>query len=132
MRTLLRKILPILVITLTLCSISSGNRKPNIIIILTDDQGSIDAGCYGAKDLETPNIDKIAERGIRFTQFYAAAPVCSPSRAGLLTGRYPINAKVPGNTTSIKGRPGMPSEQITIAEHFKNAGYATAHIGKWH
>ena len=132
MHTLLKKTLPILVITLSLCSISSANRKPNIIIILTDDQGSIDAGCYGAKDLETPNIDKIAERGIRFTQFYAAAPVCSPSRAGLLTGRYPINAKVPGNTTSIKGRPGMPSEQITIAEHFKNAGYATAHIGKWH
>ena len=78
MHTLLKKILLILVITLSLCSISSANRKPNIIIILTDDQGSIDAGCYGAKDLETPNIDKIAERGIRFTQFYAAAPVCSP------------------------------------------------------
>jgi len=108
------------------------SRKPNIIIILTDDQGSIDAGCYGAKDLETPNIDRIAKRGIRFTQFYAAAPVCSPSRAGLLTGKYPINAQVPGNTTSTKGKPGMPSQQITMAEHFKAAGYKTAHIGKWH
>jgi arylsulfatase A-like enzyme len=108
------------------------SKKPNIIIILTDDQGSIDAGCYGAKDLETPNIDRIAKRGIRFTQFYAAAPVCSPSRAGLLTGKYPINAQVPGNTTSTKGKPGMPSQQITMAEHFKAAGYKTAHIGKWH
>jgi len=64
--------------------------KPNVIVILTDDQGSVDAGCYGAKDLVTPAIDSLAARGVRFTQFYAAAPVCSPSRAGLLTGRYPL------------------------------------------
>ncbi|MED6300135.1 MAG: sulfatase-like hydrolase/transferase [Verrucomicrobiota bacterium] len=107
-------------------------KPPNVIIILTDDQGSVDAGCYGSKDLITPNIDSLATRGIRFTQFYSAAPVCSPSRAGLLTGRYPIHAGVPGNTTSQKGKPGMPGEQITIAEHFKAAGYKTAHIGKWH
>lgn len=107
-------------------------RKPNVIIIFTDDQGSVDAGCYGTKDIQTPHIDSLAGRGIRFSQFYAAAPVCSPSRAGLLTGRYPVRAGVPGNTTSIKGKPGMPGEQITIAEHFKEAGYKTAHIGKWH
>ena len=113
-------------------ALSANAKRPNIIIILTDDQGSIDAGCYGAKDLITPHTDSLATRGIRFTQFYSAAPVCSPSRAGLLTGRYPIHAGVPGNTTSQKGRPGMPGEQITIAEHFKAAGYKTAHIGKWH
>ena len=107
-------------------------RSPNVIVIFTDDQGSVDAGCYGTSDIQTPHIDSLAERGIRFTQFYAAAPVCSPSRAGLLTGRYPLRAGVPGNTTSIKGRPGMPGEQITIAEHFKGQGYKTAHIGKWH
>jgi len=112
--------------------LSANAKRPNIIIILTDDQGSIDAGCYGAKDLITPHTDSLATRGIRFTQFYSAAPVCSPSRAGLLTGRYPIHAGVPGNTTSQKGRPGMPGEQITIAEHFKAAGYKTAHFGKWH
>src|SRR4051794_34098983 len=67
-------------------------RPPNVIVIFTDDQGSVDAGCYGAKDLETPNIDALARRGVRFTQFYAAAPVCSPSRAGLMTGRYPLRA----------------------------------------
>ena len=107
-------------------------RRPNVIFIFTDDQGSVDAGCYGTEDIETPNIDLLAARGVRFTQFYAAAPVCSPSRAGLLTGRYPIRAGVPGNTTSIKGKPGMPGEQVTAAEHFRAAGYRTAHIGKWH
>ena len=132
MNSLIIKLFFIISISVALSFSTKANRKPNVIIILTDDQGTIDAGCYGAKDLETPNIDLIAKRGIRFTQFYAAAPVCSPSRAGLLTGRYPINAGVPGNTTSVKGKPGMPSEQITIAEHFKSSGYVTAHIGKWH
>lgn len=106
--------------------------RPNVIIILTDDQGSIDAGCYGAKDLETPSIDGIAARGLRFTQFYSAAPVCSPSRAALLTGRYPIRAGLIGNAASQPGGHGLPGEQVTLAEMFKAAGYATAHIGKWH
>lgn len=107
-------------------------RRPNVIVILTDDQGTIDANCYGAKDLETPSIDALAARGVRFAQFYAAAPVCSPSRAGLLSGRYPIRAGVPGNVGSTPGSTGMPAAQITLAETFKAAGYATAHIGKWH
>lgn len=106
--------------------------QPNVIIILTDDQGTLDANCYGASDLATPNIDALASRGIRFTQFYAAAPVCSPSRAALMTGRYPVRAGVPGNVSSTAGNAGMPTEQVTIAETFKAAGYATAHIGKWH
>ncbi len=106
--------------------------QPNVIVILTDDQGSVDAGCYGAKDLSTPNIDRLAARGVRFTQFYSAAPVCSPSRAGLLTGRYPLRAGMPGNASSRPGGAGMPAEQVTIAEMLKAAGYATAHIGKWH
>ena len=106
-------------------------RPPNVIVIFTDDQGTIDAGCYGAK-IKTPGIDALADRGIRFSQFYAAAPVCSPSRAGLLTGRYPVRAGVPGNVSSKKGGSGMPPEQITLAETFRAAGYATAHIGKWH
>ncbi|MCF6283858.1 MAG: sulfatase-like hydrolase/transferase [Candidatus Hydrogenedentes bacterium] len=106
--------------------------KPNVIIIYTDDQGTVDAGCYGAEDLETPGIDRLAATGIRFTQFYAPAPVCSPSRAGMLTGKYPVNAGVPGNVSSRPGNPGMPAEQLTLAELLKGAGYATAHIGKWH
>jgi arylsulfatase A len=105
---------------------------PNVIVILTDDQGSIDARCYGAEDLVTPAIDGLAERGVRFTQFYAAAPVCSPSRAGLLTGRYPVRAGVPGNVSSQQGHAGMAAEQVTLGDMFQAAGYATAHIGKWH
>jgi arylsulfatase A len=106
--------------------------KPNIIVILTDDQGTMDAGCYGASDIQTPHIDQLAKRGVRFTQFYAAAPVCSPSRAGLITGRYPVRAGVPGNVSSTAGVAGMPPREVTMAETFRAAGYATAHIGKWH
>ncbi len=125
---------PALAIAIAIATSSAiaADRKPNVIVILTDDQGTVDAGCYGTNELATPSIDAIAKSGVRFTQFYAAAPVCSPSRAGLLTGRYPVRAGVPGNTTSQKGKPGMPAEQVTLAEMFKSAGYATAHIGKWH
>lgn len=108
------------------------NRKPNVILIYTDDQGSVDMNAYGADDLITPHMDSLAERGIRFTQFYAAAPVCSPSRAALMTGRYPQRAGLPHNAPSMEGRPGMPGEQITIAEMMHDAGYTTGHIGKWH
>ncbi|MGC6467415.1 MAG: sulfatase-like hydrolase/transferase [Akkermansiaceae bacterium] len=105
-------------------------RKPNVIIIFTDDQGTIDMNCYGAKDLVTPQMDGLAKRGVRFTQFYSAAPVCSPSRVGLLTGRTPQHGGLIGNV-GLEAE-GMPSSQITIAEELKKAGYATAHIGKWH
>ena len=124
-------------LALTLCTPPSGwshaaEQRPNVIVILTDDQGSVDANCFGATDLHTPGIDRLAERGVRFTQFYSGAPVCSPSRAALLTGRYPIRAGVPGNVSSQQGHAGMPPEQVTMAEMFQAAGYATAHIGKWH
>ena len=107
--------------------------KPNILVILTDDQGTIDLNCYGAEDLTTPNLDQLATSGIRFTQFYAGSAVCSPSRACLMTGRYPHFAGLPSNASSEKdhGR-GMPGEQITMAEIFKSAGYQTGHVGKWH
>lgn len=105
-------------------------RKPNVIIIYTDDQGTIDMNCYGAKDLVTPHMDGLAKSGVRFTQFYSAAPVCSPSRVGLLTGRTPQHGGLNGNVGLDSE--GMPSSQITIAEELKKAGYATAHIGKWH
>jgi arylsulfatase A-like enzyme len=106
--------------------------RPNVIVIYTDDQGSIDVNCYGAKDLYTPHMDALAARGVRFTQFYSAAPVCSPSRAGLMTGKVPQRAGLAGNASSEKGHDGMPAEQYTMAELFRDAGYATAHIGKWH
>ena len=107
-------------------------RQPNVILIYTDDQGTIDVNCYGAKDLTTPHMDGLAKRGVKFTQFYSAAPVCSPSRAAVITGRYPQRAQIPGNVSSAHGHAGMPESQITMAEVFRKAGYATAHIGKWH
>ncbi len=106
--------------------------RPNVLLIFTDDQGSIDVNCYGAKDLITPHLDRLAREGTRFSQFYVAAPVCSPSRAALMTGRYPQRAGVPGNVSSTHGYAGMPTEQVTIAEMMKAAGYVTGHVGKWH
>lgn len=111
---------------------AAAGRKPNVVVLYADDQGAMDLGCYGSHDLITPNIDALAQRGIRFTQMYAPSAICSPSRAGLLTGRYPQRAGVPGNVSSQPGAKGMPTEQVTLAETFRAAGYATAHIGKWH
>ena len=90
------KTLHLLAATLLAClTPTAPARQPNVIVIFTDDQGSVDLGCYGTKDIQTPHLDALAAKGTRFTQFYAAAPVCSPSRAGLLTGRYPVRAGVP-------------------------------------
>ena len=106
--------------------------RPNVIVILTDDQGTADLHIAGASDLETPHLDALARRGVRFSQFYAAAPVCSPSRAGLLTGRHPFRAGMPTNASPEAGKSGMPPGETTIAEMLKAAGYATGHVGKWH
>ena len=101
-----------------------GRRRPNFLVFLVDDLGCHDLGCWGASDLQTPNLDALAASGARFTNWYAAAPVCAPSRAALLTGRYPIRAGVPDN-----GRPLRPTER-TIASLLQPAGYATGLIGK--
>jgi arylsulfatase A-like enzyme len=100
--------------------------KPNVILFLADDLGCHDLGCLGATDLKTPHIDTVAAAGARFTNWYAQAPVCAPSRAALMTGRYPIRAGVPNNGQELK-----PSEQ-TIAALLKPQGYATGIFGKWH
>jgi len=110
--------------------------RPNVIVIFTDDQGTLDLNCYGSDDLQTPHIDALAKRGTRFTQFYGGSAVCSPSRAALLTGRYPHRAGVPGNAESHPSKfgrgEGLKAEQVTIAEMLKPAGYRTGHFGKWH
>jgi len=106
--------------------------RPNVIIIYTDDQGSIDLNSYGATDLATPNMDALVESGVRFTQFYAS-PICSPSRASLLTGKTPQRAGCPGNAgADPNSKSGLSGTEFTMAEMFKGAGYKTAHIGKWH
>lgn len=131
------RILNFLFLTYLVCSCHANQQNtakeplPNIVFIFTDDLGYGDLGCFGATDIKTPNIDKIASSGIRFTDFYSASSVCSPSRAGFLTGRMPqrmgINAVFfPESFT------GMPPSEITIAEMLKEKGYTTGIIGKWH
>lgn len=107
--------------------------KPNIILIYTDDQGTLDMNCYGSKDLHTPNMDRLAGEGVRFTRFYASSPVCSPSRAALMTGKSPLKAGLADNASSQRGSGnGLPGSEKTMAEHLKERGYTTALIGKWH
>ena len=111
--------------------------KPNILIILADDLGYGELGCYGGKDAPTPNLDALAREGVRFTAGYVTCPVCSPTRAGLLTGRYQERF---GHETNIGPSwevehgdlMGLPLEEKTLADRLKAAGYRTAAIGKWH
>ena len=117
------------------CLASAAPRaKPNVVVFFTDDQGTLDAGCYGSKDLLTPTIDKLARTGVRFTQAYAHV-VCCPARAALMTGRHPqrsgVNHWTQGDMNSAKGR-NMALEEVTMAEVLKRAGYRTALFGKWH
>ena len=107
-------------------------KKPNVIIILTDDQGYGDLGCMGATDLSTPHLDALAAKGVRFTSMYAASPVCSPSRAGLLTGRYPGNAGVRAILAGHRKASGLTPKVPTLAAALKKEGYATGICGKWH
>lgn len=104
--------------------------KPNVIIILNDDQGYSDLSCYGASDIKTPNIDALAKSGIKFTDFYVASSVSSASRAALLTGCYPQRVGV--NGVFFPGENGLNPNFLTIAEILKTAGYSTAAVGKWH
>ncbi|MDC0584205.1 sulfatase [Bacteroidales bacterium] len=106
------------------------NKKPNIIIVFTDDQGYQDLGCYGSPKIKTPNIDQMASEGLRYTNFYVASSVCSASRAALLTGKLPKNNGVPG--VFWPDQKGMDSSNVTIAEVLKKERYRTACFGKWH
>ena len=134
-----------------ICSFAAGakapaaaqTRAPNIIFILADDVGINDLGVYGRTEHRTPNIDRLSTQGLRFTTSYAASPICSPSRAAIMTGRAPARVRI---TTYIPGRPDassqkllhppmrqrLPLEETTVAERLRAAGYATAMIGKWH
>jgi arylsulfatase len=106
-------------------------RQPNVIVIFTDDLGYADVGCFGAKGFETPNLDQLAREGSRFTNFHVAQPVCSASRAGLLTGCYPNRLGLHG-ALGPKSRVALNHAETTMAELFKAQGYATGMAGKWH
>ncbi len=109
----------------------SDQRPPNIVVIFADDLGYSDLSCYGAEKIKTPRLDKMADEGMRLTDFYCNSPVCSPSRAGLLTGRYPIRMGI-NHVFFPYSEDGLDASEITIAHVLKERGYATACIGKWH
>lgn len=111
---------------------SKRDSRPNFIVILTDDMGYGDLGCYGSKLIRTPHIDRLAREGVRFTDAYAAANLCTPSRAGLLTGRYPIRTGLANEVIQPSDDYGLPLTEKTIASCLQQSGYRTALIGKWH
>jgi arylsulfatase A len=111
-------------------SLGAALRPPNVILICADDLGYGDLGCYGSP-LRTPHLDRLAAEGVRLTNYYSASPVCSPSRAALLTGRYPTRAGVP-HVLLPQSQTGLDPRETTIARMLKTLGYATACVGKWH
>jgi arylsulfatase A-like enzyme len=145
---MLKILLLFLVLPLNSLAQNNKNIRPNFVFFLVDDLGYSDVGCYGSNYYKTPNIDKLAYEGVRFTNAYASGMVCSPSRASILTGKYPARLRI---TTAIPikgyarikngtGTPlmdadytmNLPLEELTIAEVLKNNGYSTSSIGKWH
>jgi arylsulfatase A-like enzyme len=110
----------------------NAENKVNVVLIFADDQGYGDLGCFGSKKIKTPNIDQMAEEGRKFTNFMVASPVCTPSRAALLTGCYPKRVGLHQHVLFPSSNKGLHPAEYTLADHFKSQGYATACYGKWH
>ncbi|PKK30340.1 steroid sulfatase (microsomal), isozyme S, transcript variant X1 [Columba livia] len=136
-----KKMKVLLLLIICQCAINSvkthSTSNPNVILLMADDLGIGDLGCYGNRTLRTPNIDRLAEEGVTLTQHIAASPLCTPSRAAFLTGRYPIRSGMAafsrvGVFLFSASSGGLPSEEITFTKLLKQRGYATALIGKWH
>jgi arylsulfatase A len=132
LKNILKKLLVPCLSFLSVQTACSVEKSPNVIFILVDDMGYYDLSSYGATEVNTAQIDKLAEQGVRFTDFYAAAPICSPSRAGLLTGCYPRRVNNHIWVHRPDSESGLNPEELTMAELFKQNGYKTACIGKWH
>ncbi len=113
---------------------ASDIKQPNLVIVYADDLGYGDLSCYGSPVIRTPSIDKMAAEGLRFTDFYSGAEVCTPSRTALLTGRYALRSGMAGARRVLfpESKGGLPPAEWTLAEALQSVGYATAHIGKWH
>ncbi|WP_116108975.1 sulfatase [Lewinella sp. IMCC34191] len=134
----MRTILTIAILLFAWCNLRAQdglNAKPNVIIIFADDLGYGDLGVYGHPTIRTPNLDRMAMEGQKWTNFYVGASVCTPSRAALLTGRLPVRSGMASRTNRVlfpDSRNGLPESEVTLAEQLQSAGYATACIGKWH
>lgn len=117
-----------------LVPLAAAPSQPNFIVIYTDDQGIGDVGCYGHPEVRTPNLDRLAATGARFTNWYSNSPVCSPSRASIMTGKYPEHHGIIDVLTSTAqfNVPGLKANETTLPGELKRAGYRTAHFGKWH
>ena len=111
---------------------ASANKPPNIVLIVADDLGLGDIGPFGSDKIKTPELDLIAAHGMVLGNFYASANICSPSRAGILTGRYPIRSGMAWDVVTAADTHGLPLDEITIAEMLRTRGYSTAMVGKWH
>ena len=116
-----------LALSLSACQVDTSKKRPNIILVMSDDQGWGDVGYNGNRVLRTPHLDEMAREGVRFDRFYAAAPVCSPTRGSVLTGRHPYRYGIPWADAGH-----LPAEEITLAEALSVEGYRTGHFGKWH
>ena len=132
MRCSMDRLLFVVSFFVTFFAFSNGADKPNIVLLFADDLGYGDLGAYGHPTSNTPNLDKLAEEGLVLTQFYSASPVCSPSRAALLTGRYQTRSGIWPGVFNAASKGGLPHNETTIAEILKDEGYQTAIIGKWH
>ena len=136
---MMRALLAVLLITITSVGFAQSERepddRPNIVILFADDLGYGDLGSYGHPYIRTPNLDALAAEGQRWTDFYVAAALCSPSRGALLTGKYPVRTGLYGQRIGVlfpDDTVGMPERERTMAEALRERGYATAIIGKWH
>ena len=131
----MKRIFVFLIIFKAVFLFSQSNDKPNFVIIFCDDLGYGDIGVFGSPIIRTPNIDMMANQGQKWTQFYVADPVCTPSRAALLTGRYPIRSGMTSSKRAVlfpDSANGLKQEEVTIAEVLKDQGYSTGAVGKWH